>query len=201
MLLVLLIYPSTHPGALTPFGDLHNYLPPPPPFKPDILKGLQHRGSPATGNFSSVVPNHHDECSELLETQEGTDHPDAAEHVGNGLADAAEHVGNGLAELNLSLDEEGNSATQKISLDHGEGHRKTVSSNNESETSPLPEMDEEDEVGDGHFDADDNVYRLISRRQYKKGQEVFLCYGRHTNLELLEHYGFMLDDNPHGAPC
>jgi len=32
---------------------------------------------------------------------------------------------------------------------------------------------------------------------YARGQQVFLCYGAHTNLELLEHYGFLLQDNPH----
>ncbi|PRW59526.1 SET DOMAIN GROUP 40 [Chlorella sorokiniana] len=32
---------------------------------------------------------------------------------------------------------------------------------------------------------------------YKAGQQVFLCYGRHTNLDLLRHYGFVLSDNPH----
>lgn len=24
-----------------------------------------------------------------------------------------------------------------------------------------------------------------------------MCYGLHTNLELLEHYGFLIDENPH----
>eukprot|EP00775_Hariotina_reticulata_P013289 gene13289-biopygen15186 len=33
--------------------------------------------------------------------------------------------------------------------------------------------------------------------RYQPGQEVFLCYGRHTNLDLLELYGFMLEANPH----
>lgn len=33
--------------------------------------------------------------------------------------------------------------------------------------------------------------------RYNPGDQVFLCYGRHTNLDLLELYGFMLDDNPH----
>ncbi len=53
--------------------------------------------------------------------------------------------------------------------------------------------------GDGHYDASAGVYRLVARRRYDVGDQVFLCYGRHTNLELLEHYGFMLDDNPHGG--
>jgi hypothetical protein len=26
---------------------------------------------------------------------------------------------------------------------------------------------------------------------------VFLCYGRHSNLDLLELYGFMMEANPH----
>jgi histone-lysine N-methyltransferase SETD3 len=26
---------------------------------------------------------------------------------------------------------------------------------------------------------------------------VFLCYGRHPNLDLLDIYGFLLHDNPH----
>lgn len=33
--------------------------------------------------------------------------------------------------------------------------------------------------------------------RYKPGDQVFLCYGHHTNLELLQLYGFMLPDNPH----
>lgn len=33
--------------------------------------------------------------------------------------------------------------------------------------------------------------------RYQAGEQVFLCYGRHTNLELLTHYGFVLPDNSH----
>lgn len=29
-----------------------------------------------------------------------------------------------------------------------------------------------------------------------QGEQVLLCYGQYTNLELLEHYGFILSDNP-----
>lgn len=39
----------------------------------------------------------------------------------------------------------------------------------------------------------------LHHRSYAAGEQVFLCYGRHTNLELLCHYGFVLPSgaNPH----
>lgn len=40
-------------------------------------------------------------------------------------------------------------------------------------------------------------YPLFLCCSYPPGAEVFLCYGSHTNLELLELYGFLLDHNPH----
>lgn len=53
--------------------------------------------------------------------------------------------------------------------------------------------------GDGRFDGDSKAYKLHARRRYSAGDQVFLCYGTHTNLELLEHYGFVLPAtlNPH----
>ncbi|KAI8468338.1 MAG: set domain protein [Monoraphidium minutum] len=57
--------------------------------------------------------------------------------------------------------------------------------------------------GDGAFDTEANAYKLYARRRYEPGEQVFLCYGCHTNLELLETYGFTLPpgagagDNPH----
>ena len=32
--------------------------------------------------------------------------------------------------------------------------------------------------------------RLYARRRYGRGDQIMLCYGAHTNLSLLEHYGF-----------
>ncbi|KAF8097887.1 hypothetical protein N665_0279s0017 [Sinapis alba] len=48
---------------------------------------------------------------------------------------------------------------------------------------------------DGGFDGDANAYCLYARRNYQLGEQVLLCYGTYTNLELLEHYGFMLEEN------
>ncbi|KAL3157808.1 hypothetical protein ABBQ32_012230 [Trebouxia sp. C0010 RCD-2024] len=93
-------------GALTPFGDLHNYHPAPPPHYPDI------EGMDATS---------------------------------------------------------GGAETQKDDEDYGDG---------------------------GYHEAFQE-YCLYGRKRYAKGEQVFLCYGKYTNLELLEHYGFTLADNPH----
>ncbi|XP_045832426.1 protein SET DOMAIN GROUP 40 isoform X1 [Trifolium pratense] len=49
---------------------------------------------------------------------------------------------------------------------------------------------------DGGFEEDSNAYCFYARTNYKKGDQVLLCYGTYTNLELLEHYGFLLQENP-----
>lgn len=38
-------------------------------------------------------------------------------------------------------------------------------------------------------------YEIKTSKFYKKGDQVFLCYGRYTNIELLIHYGFVLPSN------
>ncbi|KAL5102086.1 hypothetical protein RYX36_006413 [Vicia faba] len=48
---------------------------------------------------------------------------------------------------------------------------------------------------DGGFEEDANAYCLYARANYRKGDQVLLCYGTYTNLELLEHYGFLLQEN------
>ncbi|GFS39455.1 hypothetical protein Acr_00g0063120 [Actinidia rufa] len=49
---------------------------------------------------------------------------------------------------------------------------------------------------DGGYEEDVSAYCFYARRNYKKGEQVLLSYGTYTNLELLEHYGFLLDENP-----
>ena len=52
-------------------------------------------------------------------------------------------------------------------------------------------------AGHGRFDEAAAEYVVTAGRPYRKGEQVFLCYGSYTNLELLEHYGFLLPGNPH----
>lgn len=49
---------------------------------------------------------------------------------------------------------------------------------------------------DGVFEEKYDAYCFYARRDYKKGEQVLLSYGTYTNLELLEHYGFILNENP-----
>ncbi|KAK1680579.1 hypothetical protein QYE76_041427 [Lolium multiflorum] len=48
---------------------------------------------------------------------------------------------------------------------------------------------------DGGYE-DSKAYCLYARKMYRKGEQVLLGYGTYTNLELLEYYGFLLDENP-----
>ncbi|CAM8933173.1 unnamed protein product [Rhodiola kirilowii] len=49
---------------------------------------------------------------------------------------------------------------------------------------------------DGGFNDADATYCFYARENYRKGEQVLLGYGLYTNLELLEHYGFLLSSNP-----
>ncbi|CAA7391179.1 unnamed protein product [Spirodela intermedia] len=51
-------------------------------------------------------------------------------------------------------------------------------------------------LADGGYEEDEAAYCFYARRRYNKGEQVLLCYGTYTNLELLEHYGFLLSLNP-----
>eukprot|EP00850_Spirogloea_muscicola_P019947 SM000203S06123 [mRNA] locus=s203:53194:56426:+ [translate_table: standard] len=48
---------------------------------------------------------------------------------------------------------------------------------------------------DGAFEPAADAYCFYARRDYSEGEQVLICYGQYTNLELLEHYGFLLPDN------
>jgi histone-lysine N-methyltransferase SETD3 len=45
------------------------------------------------------------------------------------------------------------------------------------------------------YDADTQAFRLIAERAYLPGEEVCVDYGRRSNLYMLLHYGFCVDDN------
>ncbi|CAH9089769.1 unnamed protein product [Cuscuta europaea] len=49
---------------------------------------------------------------------------------------------------------------------------------------------------DAEYEEDLTAYCFYARRNYRKGDQILLSYGTYTNLELLEHYGFVLTDNP-----
>ncbi|CAK9169805.1 unnamed protein product [Ilex paraguariensis] len=49
---------------------------------------------------------------------------------------------------------------------------------------------------DGKYEEHVGAYCFYARRNYRKGEQVLLSYGTYTNLELLEHYGFLLNENP-----
>lgn len=53
-----------------------------------------------------------------------------------------------------------------------------------------------DRLRDGGFEHERSEYCFYARQDYQEGQQVLLCYGTYTNLELLEHYGFLLPFNP-----
>ncbi|XP_008805044.1 protein SET DOMAIN GROUP 40 isoform X2 [Phoenix dactylifera] len=49
---------------------------------------------------------------------------------------------------------------------------------------------------DGGYEEDTTSYCFYARKRYKEEDQVLLSYGTYTNLDLLEHYGFLLGDNP-----
>ncbi|KAK8954034.1 Protein SET DOMAIN GROUP 40 [Platanthera zijinensis] len=49
---------------------------------------------------------------------------------------------------------------------------------------------------DGGYEEESTSYCFYAKRNYKKGEQVLLSYGTYSNLDLLEHYGFLLTSNP-----
>ncbi|KAK4430486.1 protein SET DOMAIN GROUP 40 [Sesamum alatum] len=53
-----------------------------------------------------------------------------------------------------------------------------------------------DRLTDAGYDEGVASYCFYAKRNYGKADQVLLSYGTYTNLELLEHYGFLLQENP-----
>ncbi|KAL2942847.1 Protein SET DOMAIN GROUP 40 [Bienertia sinuspersici] len=49
---------------------------------------------------------------------------------------------------------------------------------------------------DGGYEEELAAYCFYAKKHYQSGEQVLLSYGTYSNLELLEHYGFLLDENP-----
>ncbi|CAM6087355.1 unnamed protein product [Calypogeia fissa] len=49
---------------------------------------------------------------------------------------------------------------------------------------------------DGGYEPHFDEYCFYARQAYETGDQVLLCYGQYSNLELLEHYGFSMCQNP-----
>ncbi|XP_074302734.1 protein SET DOMAIN GROUP 40-like [Silene latifolia] len=49
---------------------------------------------------------------------------------------------------------------------------------------------------DGGYEEEFAAYCFYAKKNYQKNEQVLLSYGTYTNLELLEHYGFLLNENP-----
>ncbi|NXO02098.1 SETD4 protein, partial [Rhinopomastus cyanomelas] len=49
------------------------------------------------------------------------------------------------------------------------------------------------------FNEQTRRYEIWANSQYKKYEEVFICYGPHDNQRLLLEYGFVAKDNPHSS--
>lgn len=48
---------------------------------------------------------------------------------------------------------------------------------------------------DGGYEDDVAAYCFYAKKNYNIGEQVLLSYGTYTNVELLEHYGFLLNEN------
>ncbi|KAJ8752715.1 hypothetical protein K2173_007025 [Erythroxylum novogranatense] len=71
--------------------------------------------------------------------------------------------------------------------------RDTSFENESNEATLNPQLQS---LSDGGYNEDIASYCFYARKTYKRGQQVLLSYGTYTNLELLEHYGFILNHNP-----
>ncbi|KAG2501249.1 hypothetical protein HYH03_001056 [Edaphochlamys debaryana] len=162
-------------GALTPYGDLHNYQPPPPPFTPCLE-------SPDAGAPTS-----------------GVDQPGAIGADGGGGGGGTGASGAQGVQVPGQSSKQGDPGSVEVATPEL-AELQLSGSTPPSDGRPAADAEGCSSIaGDGSWDEQGQAYCIFARRRYRAGEQVMLCYGRHTNLELLEHYGFVLDDNPHDA--
>ncbi|EPS68203.1 hypothetical protein M569_06567, partial [Genlisea aurea] len=58
-----------------------------------------------------------------------------------------------------------------------------------------PQQEEDSSTSVARYDEITSCYCFCSNRNYDAGDQVLLSYGAYTNLELIEHYGFLLRNN------
>lgn len=59
-------------------------------------------------------------------------------------------------------------------------------------TYPYPQLESK-----GWYITETDAFHLKTFANVKKGDQLFICYGPYSNRELLQHYGFMTQDNPY----
>eukprot|EP00899_Mesostigma_viride_P002612 jgi/Mesvir1/12351/Mv00534-RA.1 len=59
------------------------------------------------------------------------------------------------------------------------------------------------EAGDvtSTFDASDMTMSVTAKRDFRAGDQVYICYGPRTNVQLLKYSGFVPRGNPYNAIC
>jgi hypothetical protein len=133
--------PGDSVGCLTPFADMHNYWPPPPPVPPRVPVDTDYEW-PAARQAPAAPAK------------------DAPAAVTTAVSDT-----NTAPELQTSSSAV-DSAWQGV-------------------------------AGEGWYDEESHTYKIVALRDYNPGEQVYLCYGRYTSLELLQLYGFLLPKNAH----
>lgn len=68
---------------------------------------------------------------------------------------------------------------------------------------PLADLPNHNNVGVSWRTNTSHFSMVAKSTSFKKGEEVYISYGRHDNEHLLTVYGFMLDDNTYSvtSPC
>jgi hypothetical protein len=205
--------PGDTAGALTPFGDLFNYRAPPPPFVPRLrfrgrrgARGLHIRGAGGDNDDEGALGDRAAAASEpgAEEAHGAADSPlcpataapaavaPPAAVAGGSEQETLKGATTAAAEQAAAPPPASPPPPSSPPAAAGAEGLEGLQLGGSSEASSEGESDEDEPepdggaptAGDGEFDESDRVYRLSARTAYAPGEQVFLCYGRHTNLEV-----------------